>query len=377
MIIKNIHLFNFRNHADSDLSFGEGINVLSGANGQGKTNILEAVSYLGLTKSFYAATDLHVVRLGEKSFNVLGHLTSDGGVPHTVHVAFRKDEPQKSVLIDNVAPESLSRVIGRFPVVILSPEHSRITGGGPAERRRFLDLLLSQVSARYLDDIMQYRRVLRQRNRILHDARWRPAGAKELVEPWTRNLIDLGARIVGRRLQFVAEFSDYVRRTYAFLAGEFEEPSIDYQGFDDFAGSPSEEAIASRMAEELEQRWDEEVRRGVSLVGPHRDELRLLLNGISVQEYASTGQQKTFLVALKVAEHTYLRERRNERPIMLLDDLFGELDEQRSRRILEQIAREGQCVITATDDRPFMTKGAWNTSLKRFVIDRGTVKEEA
>jgi DNA replication and repair protein RecF len=377
MVIRDIHLHNFRNHAESSLVFGEGINVLLGANGQGKTNVLEAVSYLGLTKSFYAASDLHVLRIGQLSFSLRSHLTSDGGMPHTVQVTFQKDEPQKSVLIDHAAPESMSRVIGRFPIVVLSPEHTRITAGGPAERRRFLDLLLSQVSALYLDDIMQYRRVLRQRNRILHDARGRGLMLRDSLEPWTRHLVDLGARIIVRRAHFVAEFSTYVCGTYGMLTGAGELPSLEYVPFEGCPHEASMEDVAGRMADEIGRRSEEESRRGVSLVGPHRDELRLSLNGISVQQYASQGQQKTFLVALKVAEHAYLQERLNERPIMLLDDLFGELDADRSGRILEQIARDGQCVITATDLRPFGIDGPWKDSLKRFVIDHGTVNEEA
>ncbi len=377
MIILDIRLRNFRNHADSQVQFGEGINVLVGANGQGKTNVLEAVSYLGLTKSFYAASDLHVLKIGEAGFTLVGHLQSDGGVPHTLQMGFDRDAAKKSVVIDNAPPETLSSVIGRFPVVVLSPEHHRITAGGPAERRKFLDLLLSQVSALYLDDIMQYRKVLRQRNTLLHDVRWRGGAMRESVEPWTANLARLGARIISRRRQFLAEFADYVRRTYAFLADNQEVPAIDYAASDGGRGSASEEEITGTLVEAMNARWDEECRRGTSTVGPHRDELLLTLNGMSVQQYASQGQQKTFLVSLKMAEHAYLRDRRNERPIMLLDDLFGELDAKRSRRILEQIAQDGQCVITATDERPFVHGAELQADLKRFIVDRGTVKEAA
>ncbi len=377
MIIQEIELRNFRNHADSRLTFGPGINVLLGANGQGKTNVLEAVSYLGLTKSFYAASDLHVLKLGEPSFTLLGRLQSDGGIPHALQVTFDSVAGKKSVLIDHAAPETLSSVIGRFPVVVLSPEHHKITAGAPSERRRFLDLLLSQVSALYLDDIMQYRKVLRQRNRLLHETRWRPGSARELVEPWTLNLAQLGAKIIVRRRQFIGEFSDYVRRTYAFLADNLEEPSIEYSASDGSVAVGSEEETTRSLREAMNARWDEECRRGTSTVGPHRDELLLALNGMNVQQYASQGQQKTFLVSLKMAEHAYLRERRNERPIMLLDDLFGELDTNRSRRILEQISQDGQCVITATDERPFIHATNLHTEFKRFTVERGTVKEAA
>ncbi len=377
MIIQDIQLRNFRNHADSLLKFGHGINVLLGANGQGKTNVLEAVSYLGLTKSFYASSDVHVLRLGESSFTLHGHLQSDGGVPHALQISFDGAAVKKSVLIDHAAPETLSSVIGRFPVVILSPEHHRITAGPPSERRRFLDLLLSQVSALYLDDVMQYRKVLRQRNRLLHDARWHPGSARELVEPWTLNLAQLGAKIIVRRRQFIEEFSDYVQRTYAFLSDDVEEPSVIYSASDGGIAGGTEDEIAHGLLAAMRARWDDECRRGTSTVGPHRDELVLALNGMNVQQYASQGQQKTFLVSLKMAEHAYLRDRRNERPIVLLDDLFGELDANRSRRILEHISQDGQCVITATDERPFVHAPNLQTEFKRFIVERGTVKETA
>jgi len=377
MIILDIHLQNFRNHADSLLRFGDGINLLLGANGQGKTNVLEAVSYLGLTKSFYASSDLHVLRVGEPSFSLHGHLQSDGGVPHAVEITFDGTAPQKSVLIDHSAPATMSSVIGRFPVVILSPEHHRITSGSPAERRRFLDLLLSQVSALYLEDIMQYRKVLRQRNRLLHDARWRSGPIEDLLEPWTMNLAQLGARVTVRRRDFVREFAEYVRRTYAFLAGEREEPSIEYCAAEEGTEAESVDEIAHKLREMMKDRWEDELRRGATMVGPHRDELKLTLNGLSVQQFASQGQQKTFLVSLKMAEQSYLRERRNEQPIMLLDDLFGELDADRCGRILKRLEEDGQCVITATDEHAFARAKSLPGACKRFMVDRGTVKEAA
>lgn len=378
MTILDIHLQNFRNHADSLLRFGDGINLLLGANGQGKTNVLEAVSYLGLTKSFYASSDLHVLKFGAPAFTLRGRLQSDGGIPHVVEMTFDGSAAQKSVLIDHSAPETMSSVIGRFPVVILSPEHHGITSGGPSERRRFLDMLLSQVSALYLDDIMQYRKVLRQRNRLLHDARWRVGSVRELLDPWTQSLAQLGARVTVRRRDFVGEFEGYVRRTYAFLAGGQEEPAIEYCAAEGETVAASGEEIARQLLETMSARGEEELRRGTTLVGPHRDELKLTLNGMSVQQFASQGQQKTFLVSLKMAEHTYLRERRNERPIMLLDDLFGELDAGRCERILDRLVENGQSVITATDEHAFArATDVRYGAFKRFMVDRGTVKEAA
>src|SRR5512132_3733918 len=171
MLIAEVRLRNFRNHADSQLDFGQGINVLSGRNGQGKTNILEAISYLSLTKSFYASSDATAVRFGTDAFAVEGEIIAGSGLRYTVQVTYGIKEGEKVFTVNNTRPESLASVIGTFPVVILSPENNAITFGGPAARRRFVDLTLSQVSRVYLEDLLEYRKILRQRNRLLSDAR--------------------------------------------------------------------------------------------------------------------------------------------------------------------------------------------------------------
>ncbi len=374
MIIRSITLRNFRNHPESLIAFGPGLNVLLGDNGQGKTNVLEAVSYLSLTKSFYAASDLNVVRIGQDAFEVEGEMVADGGMPSMVRAAYRREPPEKTFTINSVRPESLSKVIGRFPVVILSPEHGSITFGGPAERRRFMDLTLSQVSGVYLDDLMEYRRILRQRNRLLADLRIGQGGAASLLEPWTVNLAQYGGRITQRRLLFVSEFSSYVSRAYATLVADKEVPSIEYTAFGPLEPGAPADAIARALLAEMHQRAEEEQRRGTSLVGPHRDELQLSVNGMSVQRFASQGQHKTLLVALKIAEFFYLRERRNEDPIMLLDDLFSELDEQRTRRILAAIGTMGQAIITTTEETPFRGEILWNHRHRKFTIAHGTIR---
>jgi len=175
MILSAITLTNFRNHAATVVKFAPGINAVLGKNGQGKTNLLEAVSYVGLTKSFYAASDRDVLRFGAEEFTIDARIASDAGVEHRVGVRYTRGPSGKSVAVDGSEQARLASVIGRFPVVILSPEHGAITSGGPAERRKFMDVTLSQVAAAYLDDVMEYRRALRQRNRILSDGLQRGA----------------------------------------------------------------------------------------------------------------------------------------------------------------------------------------------------------
>jgi DNA replication and repair protein RecF len=372
MILAEIHLKNFRNHAQTSVNFGAGVNALLGNNGQGKTNILEGISYLGLTKSFYASGDTNVLQLGREEFSVDGTIRSDRGITHRVEIQYERTSGRKRVLVDGVQPETMASVIGRFPVVVLSPENSAITSGGPAERRRFLDIVLSQVSVSYLTDLLEYRKVLRQRNRILADAKASGIDSEEILAPWTEALVIRGGGIIGRRARFVAEFSPYVLESYRVLVNQGEQPEVRYSTV--VEGPAEGEGIERALAVALRQRRNEERKRGLTLVGPHRDDLVFSLNGIGVQEYASQGQHKSFLVALKVAEFYYLRDRVGEVPMLLLDDIFSELDEHRAGNILRFVTSLGQAIITATDERVFHGSIPWNSEHRRFFVESGTCR---
>ncbi len=371
MVLTDLRLRNFRNHAETELKFGEGIGALLGSNGQGKTNILEAVSYLGLTKSFTASGDAHVLKIGEEAFEIDGTVRAAGGIGHRMQVRYSRTTGQKEILIDGSRPETMASVIGRFPVVILSPEDGSITSGGPAERRRFLDIVLSQMSAAYLGDLLEYRKALRQRNSLL--VRIRIGGTSQDLEPWTEALADLGAKIASRRMQFVEEFRAYVTDAYAAVVGSLERPELHYTGMHNPGESVAD--IRERLLRGMHERWSEEVRRGASLVGPHRDDLQLALNGLGVQEFASQGQHKSFLVALKMAEFAYMRERRNEAPLLLLDDVFSELDASRAASILRLVMAAGQSIITATDERVFHDAIPWNEHHRRYLVENGTCRQ--
>ena len=372
MKIASIHLQDFRNHGDTSVEFGDGINAVLGNNGEGKTNLLEAVSYLSLTKSFYAAGDATVVRLGADAFAVEGTLCTDAGMPHTVRAAYVRSPAGKLFTINQVRPDTFASVIGRFPIVVLSPENSAITSGGPSERRRFLDLALSQLSPVYLEDLQEYRRILRQRNRLLLDGRLGGRLTVQALEPWTESLADHGSRIIQRRIDFVREFIGYVRSAYRTIAGDREDPGFSLSTI--AAGGDTADMIRAALAQQLVLRHSEERARGTTLVGPHRDDLVLTLNGNNLQHYASQGQHKTMLVAMKVAEFFFLRERSKEVPMFLLDDLFGELDEQRSRRILDLVAGLGQTIITTTDEQHFHGSVHWNARHRKFMVEHGTCR---
>lgn len=374
MIIQSVALTQFRNHHATSVRLAPHLNVLLGSNGQGKTNILEALSYVGLTKSFYAAGEKTVVEVGTSFFRIEATLEADTGRRDTVEVMFDADTGEKVFTINRVRPDRLAEVIGRFPTVVLSPEHEKITAGSPADRRRWMDLLLSQINPAYLEELIEYRRILHQRNALLLDARLIGRPVADAIEPWTESLVRGGAGLMERRQRFVDEFVPAFRKAYAALAPGSEQADIAYvpSCAAETGGAAALSEHAFRAA--LLRRSGEEIRRGSTLVGPHRDDLAFHLTGLRLQDYASQGQQKTFLVALKIAEFAYLQEQRQETPVFLLDDLFGELDIQRAAAILGRLENAGQCVITATDERVFGGAVRWGERNGRFLVEEGTCR---
>jgi DNA replication and repair protein RecF len=371
MVVRELRLKNFRNHVLTRLELGEGVNALVGGNGQGKTNVLEALSYLSLTKSFFAAHDATVLQIGKESFEVDGTIQDSAGSRHEVVVTYSRTNREKVVRVDRNRPETLASVVGKFPVVILSPDHGSISAGGPSERRKFMDILLSQTSRSYLEDLLEYRRALRQRNRLLMRARAEGVRVGEALAPWSISLAKHGGRIIQRRRDFTQEFQPWVKRAYAELVEEKEQPEATYMSTVTAHRDSSAADLEDLLAKQMEASRQEEERRGLSLTGPHRDELRLSISGKKVQEYASQGQHKTLLIALKVAEFWYMKERTTETPMLLLDDVFSELDPTRSRKILNLVPEMGQTVVTTTDERCFDNTVRWNGRNKRFFVEEG------
>jgi DNA replication and repair protein RecF len=236
-----------------------------------------------------------------------------------------------------------------------------------------MDVLLSQLSRVYLDDLLHYRQVLRQRNRILASAKQSGTLREDTLEPWDRSLAEYGAKIISRRGTFLSEFGTYVENAYARLMDDKESPSLHYQTASEVRSPERPEILAADLLEKMRRRRGEESRRGLSLVGPHRDEIVLRLNGVEVQKYASQGQHRTLLIALKMGEFSYLKERRGETPILLLDDVFSELDEHRAQRLLENIVHVGQTIITTTDDGKVRTSQSGNED-RVFYVEQGTCR---
>lgn len=351
MVLTELNVRGFRAHDRSELSISPGLNLIHGPNGSGKTNLLEAIHYLALGKSFVASKDSYSLRFGESFFDLRGTFQPDDRPPFEVRVIFKPDEG-KRILVNGSPLDRLADLVGRVPVVVFAPVDHNLTDGPPEERRRFLDNTLSQARPAYLSSLMKYRRTLKQRNAVLAAGR---ATRTELLAPWNEEVIRLGVAITQSRALFVQEFGGYLDQAWNLIESIGERPTIEYNGFAPVKEWSNQDDVSLRYRTKLEQSLPAEKSMRRTLVGPHRDEMTFRLNDMEVRRYASQGQHRTFGMALKLAKYFYLQHVTQLTPILLLDDVFGDLDLQRSKVFLDllQDQRFGQSIITTADDTHF------------------------
>lgn len=370
--LQQLVLETFRNHQKTIVDCSLGVNIILGDNGEGKTNILEGISYLCLSKSFCTSNDTVVTNVEATGFTATGNFISDNKVFYNVQVTFNKLENKKLITVNKEKINKASSYIGQLPVVILSPEQSSITSGSPSNRRRFVDFIVSQSSKTYLECLIDYRRILKQRNKILSYMMFSHKENDETIETWNENLVRIGVIIIKKRIEFIEDFQNLIIDSYAKLTGTAELPRIFYLPSFDCA-TVSKETIETTFYQMLQDRYLEECRIGYTLVGPHRDEFIFQINKLDTRYFASQGQHKTFLVALKLAEFFYLKDKCKETPIFLLDDVLSEMDKQRSQRLLETTAELGQVFITSTDERAINWKPIASSNPRKFIIKQGRI----
>lgn len=382
MRIESLKLAGFRAHNRSDVPFMDGLNLVVGPNGAGKTNLLEAIHVLCLSRSFLTSNDRYVVQRGALFYEVEGRFVSDAGKGIRVRVAFQPDTG-KRVFLNGAPLERLTDLVGRVPVVVFAPDDQRITAEGPDERRRFLDTLLCQANATYLDNLVAYRRTLKQRNELLTHARKRRQSVDSvLLGSWTEELVRYGAQLVLTRLRFVHAFSGHLAAAYARIADVAERPTMEYAPFPDIMAGRAPEYTADDVSgafrAALERSSRSEQQRGVTQTGPHRDEVDMLLDGHLVRRYGSQGQHRTFGMALKLAQYDYMHDATGERPLLLLDDVFDNLDPGRISAFLEILESDtvGQSITTAARREIVLAHLPSGNCTTHSVSPGGTVEPE-
>lgn len=362
----------FRNLGNQDLELPpEGV-ALIGDNAQGKSNLLEAIYYLETFRSFRGARDEQLVAFGEGVFRVAGTLSAEDGDTRPVQVAaaFEKKGKRKKVSVDGVEPERVADALGRLAAVIFSPSDVELVSGGPGERRRFLDIVLSLSDPGYLHALQDFKRVLQRRNACLKDGL---PGA--VVIAWDQGLVRSGATVMKVRRDWVEGRCGAFREYYSAVSGGLG-ARMAYRSSVTLDGATTMEDIGEAYRDALAGSAERERRMGTTVVGPHRDELVLRLedegDDLDLREYGSGGQRRTAALALRLVEARTIREVRGKEPLILLDDVFAELDSRRSERILELMEREetGQVLLTAPKESDVRIR---RDRLPRWSISGGRV----
>lgn len=317
-----------------------------GGNGQGKTTLLEAAYYLCTTKSFYAK-DSEAVSFEMDDFEIKGLFKNK--TEDISRVYYSMTDNRKYYFQNEKLLSRSYNIIGKYPVVLLAPSDHSITQGSPAERRRFVDSVISQASSTYLSMLLDYNKTIKHRSVVLNKLReFYSEQLNSELEAWTEKLIENGVEIIKHRISFINKFNDYLKSSYFEIMNNTETPAINYLFLEN-----EESDIREAFLDLLSKKRNEEIRRGINLVGPHRDEFEFAINGKSLKTYGSQGQHKTFQAALRFAEFFYLKEITDNTPIFLLDDAFGELDAYRAGRISQYLKKVGQAFITITDFADF------------------------
>lgn len=352
MILSGLSLKNFRAHNNTTLNFSEALNYIVGGNGQGKTSILEAAYFLCTTKSFNSK-DIEVVSFNKNAFEINGSINDI--TEDKLRVYFSADENRKYYYQNEKLISRATQIIGKFPVVILTPADHSITQGAPAERRKLVDSVISQASNTYLNILLDYNKTLKQRSALLSQIKERYS--KQLnaeLEAWDEKLVESGSELIIHRKTFLKEFINYVFDSYKKIIDIKENPGIEYL----YLNNSNDSFIKEEFFRLIKEKKEEEIRRAVNLVGPHKDDFVFSINNINLKTYGSQGQHKTFQTALRFAEFFFLKDATGKTPIFLLDDVFGELDAYRAGKISKYLKEVGQAFITLTDfaDFSFLAK---------------------
>lgn len=369
----------YRNFAALDLAVPASGLVIIGENGHGKTNLLEAVAYLALLRSFRGARDADVVRFGATAFHVRATLAAPSAYS-TVSIGYERGTRRKRAMLDGVEQPRLTNALGALPSVAFSPADVALVSGGPGERRRYLDVLLALSQPAYLQALQQYRAALLRRNAALRVAQREGARGDHAarVSVWEPALAENGGFLVAARQAFVhAQRDRYVQLCTAI--GERDAAVLRYQTASGESAEPlatSATAQGEALTRAFAQQRGTEMRRGTTLVGPHRDELLLQLGGRDLRTFGSAGQQRSAAIALRLLELATLRDTLGFAPLLLLDDPFAELDLGRAARVLHLLSDAGASQVLLAVPRLDDIPDAY-TQLERCTMRDGTIAEVA
>ncbi|TKB98580.1 DNA replication/repair protein RecF [Pedobacter cryophilus] len=367
MYLKNLSLINFKNYDEAMLSFSEGANAFTGNNGAGKTNLLDAIHYLSLCKSYFNPIDSQQIKQDRDLFMIQGTFDRNDsdeliscGIKKNQKKQFKRNKKEYQRLADH---------IGLFPLVMISPNDTSLILDGSEERRKFIDTVISQTDAKYLDELIIYNKTLQNRNALLKQIAETGRYDPTLLEIFDEQLVRAGNKIFEKRKAFMESFISIFNEHYKYLSDEAELVQLIYE-------SPLFLADFETLLKKSVER-DRILQR--TSVGIHKDELTFQIHGMPLKKFGSQGQQKSFLIALKLAKYSFLYQQKGFKPLLLLDDIFDKLDDLRMTKLMKMVSEEdfGQIFITDTNaervERIFEEIGV---DLKLFHIDKSMVSHE-
>ncbi len=362
MQIKNLSLQNFRNYEDEKFAFSEGLNILFGKNAQGKTNCAEAVFYLCTGTSLRIRHDKQLIKIGAPCARISAAAENRYG-----KVTIEADiyEDKREIRINGSKISKSADLMGHINSVFFSPGELRLIQDGPDERRRFMNMSISQTSPAYYTALLRYNKILDQRNTLLKN---RDAELiLDTLPVWDEQLCKYAAVIIKKRAEFLKKLAPYAKELHAFLTDGAEEleisPDRKYEG--------EEDEIAEKLKKQLSRNYEKDLRLGFTTVGPHRDDVDFFISGKDAKAYASQGQTRTAALSVKLSEVEIFRELSGEYPVLILDDVMSELDLPRRKKLLKRISAV-QTILTCTHAERVL----YGTECKKIRIENGKIKQE-
>ncbi|QNL50051.1 DNA replication/repair protein RecF [Olivibacter sp. SDN3] len=338
MWVKELTAINFKNYAEVSLAFTPGVNAFTGDNGAGKTNILDALHYLSLCKSYFNPIDSQQIKQGTDFFMLQAVFVKDE--QHDLLACSLKRNQKKQFRRNKKDYQRLADHIGVYPLVMITPNDSVIVTDGSEERRKFIDNVISQTDNRYLDDLIFYNKCLLSRNMVLKQQTEAGRYDDELLGVYNEQLVSVGQQIFEKRKSFMSKFVKIFNNHYRFLTDDVEKVELVYE--------------SQLLQKDFKLLLQESIKRDRALerttTGIHKDELTFSISGMPLKKFGSQGQQKSFLIALKLAQYSFLCEEKGFKPLLLLDDIFDKLDEKRIKKLMKMVSDDdfGQIFITDT-----------------------------
>ena len=366
MYLKKLALTNFKNYELNELEFSPKINCFVGNNGVGKTNILDAIHYLSLTKSFFNSIDSISIKHGEDYFIVRGTFVRDDEEDQ-IYCAFQKQK-QKLLKRNGKEYKKLSDHVGKYPVVMISPADSALITEGSEDRRKFMNKIISQYSAEYLDSVLKYSKALQQRNKFLKDINTSGNFDPDVLAIWDAQLVKYGSYVYNEREVLINELIPVFQEYYSLISSGKESVKLKYRSH----------LSEGNFTETLQNSFNKDRYLEYTTIGIHKDDLLLEMNDFLVKSLGSQGQQKSYLVALKLAKFDYIKRKAGFSPILLLDDIFDKFDSERVEQIIRLVGnhRFGQIFITDThQNRLKDILSSHKTDYKLFRISDNGIEE--